>query len=160
MKKTMKNLKLLLLSISISFLFTGCTGIILGLTDALDPNQMEDNWAHKGYLRKLMKHPSKKEISKNETLKSAKAICELKHLRIEDKKNAQLIEYTKPFCSLEKGDKVYFYDWCIDCGSGGYNSKGTSYLLVREKKPIAAIQIAQKYSKELGRSIPIVERLH
>jgi len=156
----MKSLKLLLLSISVGFLFTGCTGVVLDIVDALDPNQLEDDWANKGYLRKLMKHPNKELISKEEKLKAAKAICALKHLKPENKNNEQLIEYAKPFCTLEEGDKIYFYDWCVDCGSGGYSSKGTSYLLVREEKPIAGIEIDARYSRELSKDIPIIQRLH
>jgi hypothetical protein len=156
MKKTIKQL-LLLTGVLLS---TGCTGVVLDIVDALDPNQLEDDWAHKGHLRKLMKHPKKELISKEEKIRAAKYICILKHLKVKNKDNEQLIEYAKPFCSLEKEDNIYFYDWCVDCGSGGYSSKGTSYLLVREEKPIAGIQIDARYSKELGRTIPIIERLH
>ncbi len=154
MKKSIKQL-LLLTGVLLS---TGCTGVVLDIVDALDPNQLEDDWAHKGHLRKLMKHPKKELISKEEKLKAAKAICALKHLNPEDKNNEQLIEYAKPFCTLEEGDKIYFYDWCMDCGGGHYIA--TSYLLVRDGKPFAAVQIDAGYSKELGRSIPIIERLH
>ena len=156
MKKTIKHL-LLLTGV---FFSTGCTSTILDIADLLEPNRMEDDWANKGYLRKLMNHPKKELLSESEKIKSAKAICALKHLKAENKNNEQLIEYAKPFCSLEKGDKIYFYNWCVDCGSGGYHSRGTSYLLVRDNKPIAAVQIDAKYLKELGRTIPIVERLH
>ena len=141
-------------------LSTGCTSVVLDVVDALDPNQMEDDWAHKGYLRKLMNHPAKQLLTEDEKKRAAKNICALKHLTPENKNNEQLMEYAKPFCSLEKEDKIYFYDWCVDCGSGGYHSKGTSYLLVRDGKPIAGIQIDAKYSRELSKNIPIVERLH
>jgi len=128
------------------------------VVDALDPNQMEDDWAHKGHLRKLMNHPAKQLLTEDEKKRAAKNICALKHLKSENKNNEQLIEYAKPFCTLEEGDKIYFYDWCMDCGGGHYI--GTSYLLVRNKNPLSSIKIDTRYSKELGRTIPIVERLH
>jgi hypothetical protein len=154
MKKNIKNL-LLLTGVVWS---TGCTGVILDIADALDPNYLEEGWAHKGHLRKLMNHPKKELILEEEKVKAAKAICALKHLKSENRNNEQLIEYAKPFCTLEEGDKIYFYDWCEDCGGGHYVA--TSYLLVRNKKPLASIKIDAGYSIKLGRSVPIVDRLH
>jgi len=151
--KTLKSL--LLTGVLLS---TGCTSVILDVVDALDPNQMEDDWANKGHLRKLMNHPAKQLLTEDEKKRAAKNICELKHLKPEDKNNEQLMEYAKPFCSLEKEDKIYFYDWCMDCGGGHYIA--TSYLLVRDSKPFTSVQIGIRWSEEERRSVPIVDRLH
>jgi len=156
MKKTIKHL-LLLTGVLLS---TGCTSLVLDVVDALDPNQMEDDWAHKGHLRKLMNHPAKQLLTEDEKKRAAKNICALKHLKPEDKNNEQLIDYAKLFCKLEQNDKIYFYNWCMDCGGGGERMRGTSYLLVRKKEPLSSIEIDTVYSKELGRTIPIIERLH
>jgi hypothetical protein len=153
--KTIKNL-LLLTGVVWS---TGCTGVILDIADALDPNYLEEGWAYKGYLRRMIQSSKKELISEEEKVKAAKAICALKHLKSENRNNEQLIEYAKPFCTLEEGDKIYFYDWCLKCG-GGDGMRATSYLLVRKEKPIAGIEIDMKYSRELGRTIPIVDKLH
>jgi len=69
------------------------------------------------------------------------------------------VKEAKVFCQLEENDKIYFYDWCVDC-AGGKNSVGTAYLLVRDEKPFESVQIETRRNRKLHKSFPIVDRLH
>ena len=153
----MKSLKLLLVSISVGSLFTACS-VLPEVLGAVFEARPEQGWAKKNVLNTLLNHSGKQLLPKNERNKAAKNICELKHL---DRKKDNPI-YTidaKVFCKLEENDKIYFYDKCMECGDS-IDTIATSYLLVRDGEPIEMAEIERKYSKELGRSVPIVERLH
>jgi len=80
-------------------------------------------------------------------------------MRGEDKNNIALKKYAKKFCKLERNDKVYFLDWCINCG-GGVDMLGTSYFIVRDENVVETVEIERKRLKKLKKYIPIVERLH
>jgi 16S rRNA A1518/A1519 N6-dimethyltransferase RsmA/KsgA/DIM1 with predicted DNA glycosylase/AP lyase activity len=104
-----------------------------------------------------MNHPKKQLLTEDEKKRAAQGICELKHLD-KDKNHQLFLKKAKVFCQLEKNDKVYFYDWCVDCGGGHLAT--TSYLLVRDKKPFESVEIEKKLNKELKKSFPIIDRLH
>jgi len=138
--------------------FSACT-VLPAIAGALDPSTPSAGWPHRAHLAKLMKNPKKELLTEDEKLRAGKNICALKHLD-KDKNNQIFNEEAKAFCSLKKSDKIYFYDWCVECGSSAYNTKNTSYLLVRDGKPFESVQIETKYSKDLRRAVPIVDRLH
>ena len=151
MKKTIKYL-LLLTGI---FFSTGCTSTILDIADLLEPNRMEDDWAHKGTMRELMKNPQKVLLNDEEKEKASKNICNLKYLRKIDPNRVDTYR-GKKFCNIKKGNQIYFLKEVKDY-MGLVN---TSYLLVENGVPIESIQIERVNSDKLQRSVPIVERLH
>jgi len=151
----MKNLKLLLLSIFTVFLFSGCTSVVLDVVDALDPNQMEDDWAHKGTMRELMKSPQKVLLNDEEKEKASRNICNLKYLRKIDPDRVDTYR-GKKFCNIKKSNQIYFLKEVKDY----MGLVKTSYLLVENGVPIESIQIERVNSDRLQRSFPIVERLH
>ena len=138
-------------------IFTGCIGTAGTMILGGIQSHPEEGWAEKAHLEKLMNHPQKQLLSEDEKLRAAKNICALKHLD-KRKKNNFLVKEAKTFCTLKQNDKIYFYDWCVDCGGG--QKVATSYLLVRDGNPFKSVEIEQKYSRELKRSISIVDRLH
>ena len=133
-------------------MFSSCSSVV-ALASVVD--NPEKDWAEKAHLKKLINHPKKQLLTENEKLRASKNICALKHL---DKNKVLLKESAIKFCKLAQNDKIYFYDLCMDCGHGHYVE--TSYLLVREDKPFKSVQIEMKWSDELGRSVPIIERVH
>ena len=136
--------------------FTGCLGTAATFVLAGMQSHPEEGWSHKAYLEKLMNHPARQLLTEDEKIRAAKNICALKHL---DKRKKINDKEAKVFCTLEKDDKIYFYDWCDDCSSA-VNSKGTAYLLVRDGKPFEAVQIEKRLNRELKKAVPIVDRLH
>ena len=137
-------------------IFIGCT-VLPALASVIDPSTPPQDWAHKAHLAKLMKHTEKQLLTKDKKIKAAKNICELKHLK-KDKNHQLFKEKAKVFCSLKQNNKIYFYDWCMDCGGGKYIA--TSYLLVRDGKPFESVQMETRRDRELQQSFPIIERLH
>jgi len=153
--------KTIVLSITVIIgicIFTGCLGTAGTMILGGIQSHPEEGWADKAYFKELMNNPQKQLLSEDEKFRATKNICALKHLD-KRKKNSTLTKEAKSFCSLKQNDKIYFYDWCMECG-GSVGLKGTSYLLVRDGKPFEAVQIETKYSKELSCSVPIVERVH
>jgi hypothetical protein len=150
------TIALIIVAIIGTCIFTGCIGTAGTMILGGIQSHPEEGWSHTAYLEKLMNYPQKKLLSEDEKLRAAKNICALKHL---DKRKKINYQEAKAFCTLKQNDKIYFYDNCQGCSSA-VNSEGTSYLLVRNGKPFEAVQIERKYSKELGRSVPIVDRLH
>jgi len=158
----MKKLKLLLLSIFTVFLFSGCTaiGMTIGALGSVIFESTDLDLAKKEWLERFMFMNEKKHVllSEDEKVRAAKNICALKHL--DKRKNNQIFEKkAKVFCQLEKNDKIYFYDKCMECGYL-IDTIGTSYLLVRDNKPIELVEIETRWSEKERRNIPIVERLH
>jgi hypothetical protein len=151
MKTTISIIVLAIVGVCV---FSACT-VLPAIAGALDPSTPPQDWAHKAHLAKLMKKPEKELLTEEEKLRAAKNICALKHL---DKRKNINDEEAKTFCKLEKNDKIYFYDWCMECGGGKYIA--TSYLLVRDNKPFESIQIETKWSEKERKSFPIIERLH
>jgi len=113
---------------------------------------------------KMLEHSSL--LTEEEGVRASKRICNLEHLD-KDKNNNVMVNYAKPFCKLEEGDKIYFYK--------DYPDSSRGYILVRDDEPIADIEIEVKWIKnpnfdiktytrdsgiESGWNIPIVEQLH
>jgi len=151
------TIALIIVAIIGTCIFTGCIGTAGTMILGGIQSHPEEGWAEKAHLEKLMNHPQKQLLSEDKKLKAAKNICALKHLD-KDKNNKIFKEEAKAFCSLKQSDKIYFYDWCMDCGGGNYIA--TSYLLVRDGKPFKSVQIETKVNRELKRNVPIVDRLH
>jgi len=151
----MKSLKLLLLSISISIFLSGCS-VLPELLGAVFEARPEKGWANKSALSQLMNNQSKVLLTKGEKQKVAKFIC--LQASKEDKIFTSLAERGggKGFCNLKKEDKVYF----IKEYENLHGIIRTEYLLVIKNEPYDIVEIKRKYSKELGKSIPIIERLH
>jgi len=153
----MKNLKLLLLSIFTVFLFSGCTaiGTTIGALGSVIFESPDLDLQKKQRLEELINYPKKVLLTESEKVRAARNICALKHL---DKDNLTSTVYkdAEEFCKLEEDDKIYFLKDIIYPNGLTY----TKYLLVRDEAPFESVTIALKYSKELGRNIPIVERLH
>jgi len=137
--------------------FTGCLGTAGTFVLAGMQSHPEEGWAKKAHLEKLMNHPARQLLTEDEKIRAAKNICALKHLD-KGRKNQLFLKQAKVFCKLEKNDKIYFYNWCMDCGGGHYVA--TSYLLVRDGKPFESVQVEKRRDREQHRSYPIVERLH
>jgi len=135
--------------------FSACT-VLPALAAVVDPSTPPQNWSHIAYLEKLMNHPAKQLLTEEEKKRAAKNICALKHL---DKRKKINYQEAKVFCQLEQNDKIYFYDWCMNCSSA-VDSKGTAYLLVRDGKPFESVQIETRRDRKLHKSFPIVDRLH
>jgi len=148
----MKNLKLLIFSTVITLMFSACSAVVALASVADRP---EKGWAKKAHFERLMKYPNKVLLSEDEKVRAGKNICELKHL---DKEHQTPIlkKYAKSFCKLKQDDKIYFFKDIVNT----YDFVSTQYLLVRDGKAFEGISIDKKYSKELGRSVQIVERLH
>jgi len=139
--------------------FTGCLGTAATFVLAGMQSHPEEGWAKKAHLEKLMNHPERQLLTEDEKIRAAKNICALKHLDKHKNDGSAHKEWAKVFCRLKPNDKIYFYDWCVDC-AGGKNSVGTSYLLVRDGKPFESVEIETRRDREQHRSYPIVERLH
>jgi hypothetical protein len=137
--------------------FTGCSALPALLGAVFEPAP-EKGWAQKAQFERLMQHSSRVLLSEDEKVRAAKNICALKHL---DKniKNDIFLKKSKKFCKLEKNDKIYFYDKCMECGNL-IDTIGTSYLLVRDNKPIEMAEIERQWNDELYRTVFIIERLH
>ena len=151
----MKSLKLLLLSVSVGFLFTGCS-VLPEVLGAVFEARPEKGWANKSALSQLMNNQSKILLTKGEKEKVAKFIC--LNASKEDKIFTSLAERGggKGFCNLKKEDKVYF----IKEYENLHGIIRTEYLLVIKNEPYDIVEIKRKHSNELGRNVPIVERLH
>ncbi len=153
----MKSLKLLLLSISISFLFIGCSaiGATIGALGSVVFESPDLDLEKKKSLERLMNENKHVLLSEDEKVRAAKNICALNHL---DKDNLHSTVYkdAEKFCKLEEDDKIYFFEEVTSI----YDLTYRKYLLVRDDRPFESITIGKKYSKELGRSIPVIERLH
>jgi len=156
----MKSLKLLLLSIFTVILFAGCSaiGTTIGALGSVIFESTDLDLAKKEWLERFMNEKKHVLLSEDEKVRAAKNICVLKHL--DKRKNNQIFEKeAKVFCQLEKNDKIYFYDKCMECGYL-IDTIGTSYLLVRDNKPIELVEIETRWSEAERRSVPIVDRLH
>ena len=153
----MKNLKLLLLSISISFLFTGCTAIAatIGAIGSVVFEAPDLDLEKKQELERLMNENKHVLLSEDEKVRAAKNICDLNHLD-KDNLHSTFYENANKFCKLEEDDKIYFFQDITNT----YGMTYRSYLLVRDDTPFESITIEKKYSKELGRNIFVIERLH
>jgi uncharacterized membrane protein YgaE (UPF0421/DUF939 family) len=153
----MKSLKLLLFSISIGFLFTGCSaiGATIGALGSVVFESPNLDLEKKKWLEKLMNENKHVLLSEDEKVRAAKNICALNHL---DKDNLSSTVYkdAEEFCKLEEDDKVYFLEDMTNI----YGMTYRRYLLVRDDTPFEIITIGKKYSKELGRHILVIERLH
>jgi hypothetical protein len=136
-------------------IFTGCLGTVGTLVLGGIQSAPEEGWAEKSALERLLEYKPKKLLSEEEKSRVSIEICDLKHLE-KNIKNKIFLEKSKKFCKLQKDDKIYFFK------EAKFNTGKveTGYLLVRESKPIKHVYIERKYSKELKKSVPIVERLH
>ena len=146
----------IVVGIGFSIIFTGCWPIIWLVGEFQETR--EEGWATKNILNELMSHSEKVLLTKDESNRASKAICALMHLD-KSKNRANYKEKALEVCNIKKNYKMYFLENCINCGSG-VGLRTTSYLFVRDNKPFKYISIEEKYSKELGKSIPIIERLH
>ena len=153
----MKNLKLLLLSISISFLFTGCTVIAatIGAIGSVVFEAPDLDLEKKEWLEKFMNENKHVLLSEDEKVRAAKNICDLNHLD-KDNLHSTFYENANKFCKLEEDDEIYFFPNTTSI----YGKSYRSYLLVRDNTPFEVVEIAKRYSKELGRNIFVIERLH
>ena len=138
-------------------IFIGCSTVGVGILSTIQ-SAPEEGWSKKAHLETLMNHPKKQLLTEYEKQRAGKNICLLKHLD-KGRNNQLFLKKAKVFCKLEKNDKIYFYDKCMECG-GSVGLTGTSYLLVRDGKPFEAVQIEKRLNRELKDSFPIVERLH
>ena len=138
-------------------IFVGCSTIGVGILSTIQ-SAPEEGWSKRAHFETLMNHPKKQLLTENEKKRAAQGICELKHLD-KDKNHQLFVDKAKVFCTLEKNDKIYFYDWCMECG-GAVGLRDTSYLLVRDGKPFESVQIEKRLNRELKDSFPIIERLH
>ncbi len=150
-------LALITLSIVGTCIFIGCSTVGVGILSSIQ-SAPEEGWAKKSHLEKLMNHPQKRLLTVDEKKRAGKNICALKHLD-KDKNHQLFVDKSKVFCQLKQEDKIYFYDWCVNC-VGGENNVGTSYLLVRDGKPFESVEIETRRDRELQKSFPIIERLH
>jgi len=151
----MKNSKLVLLIsiLIIGCLLTACT-VLPYVASVLEPKP--DTSTKRAWLNILEKDNDKQLLTEEEKYKASKSICALKNLE-EGIEVKIYIENSKKFCNVSKNDKVYFYKEHPIDGSVEIN---LYYLLVRDGQPISLVPIDFRYSKELRRSIPIVDRLH
>jgi outer membrane murein-binding lipoprotein Lpp len=138
-------------------IFIGCSTVGVGILSTIQ-SAPEEGWAKKAHLETLMNHSKKELLSEDEKKRAAKNICLLKHLD-KGRTNQLFLKKAKVFCKLEKNDKIYFYDKCMECG-GSVGLTGTSYLLVRDGKTYEAVQIEKRLNRELKKAVPIIERLH
>jgi hypothetical protein len=149
----MKKLVLLISILIIGCLFTACTALPY-VASVLEPKP--DTSTKRAWLSILEKDNDKQLLTEEEKYKASKSICALKNLE-EDREVKVYIENSKKFCNVSKNDKVYFYK---DHPTDGSIEISLYYLLVQNSKPISLVPIDFRYSKELRRSIPIVDRLH
>ena len=149
------TIALIIVAIIGTCIFTGCIGTAGTMILGGIQSHTEEGWAEKAALERLVKYEPKKLLSEEEKNKASLAICNLEFLD-KDKNNKIFLEKSKKFCSLQKDDKIYFFK------EAKFNTGKieTGYLLLRESKPLSHIYIERRYSKELGRSVPIVNRLH
>ena len=133
--------------------FSACTAIPY-VASVLEPKP--DTSTKRAWLDILEANNDKQLLTEEEKYRASKALCSLKNLE-EGREVKVYIENSKKFCHVSKNDKVYFYKEHPTDGSIEIN---LYYLLVRHGQPISLAPIDFRYSKELGRSIPIVERLH
>jgi len=152
----MKSLKLLL-SISISFLFIGCSaiGATIGAIGSVVFEAPDLDLEKKQWLERLMNENKHILLSEDEKVRAAKNICALKHLD-KDRLSSTFYKDANKFCKLEEDDKIYF----LQDMTNTYGMTYRRYLLVRDDTPFEIITIEEKYSKELGRNILVIERLH
>ena len=136
-------------------IFIGCSTVGVAVLSTIQ-SAPEEGWSHKAHLDFLMNNSKKQLLTEDEKKRAASNICALKHL---DKRKKINYQEAKVFCKLEKNDKIYFYDKCMECG-GSVGLTGTSYLLVRDGKPFESVQIEKRLNRELKKSFPIIERLH
>ena len=102
-----------------------------------------------------MNYSIKTLLTPEEKNRASKSICSLEYMKnpIKEKR----LEYRgNKFCNIRRTDKIYFFKEIID----GNGMISTEYLLVRDDKAFESIEIERKYSKELGKNIPIIEKLH
>ena len=135
------------------FIFSGCS-LILGIVGQLQETR-EKGWSTKQVLDELMNHSKKELLTKDEKSRALKGICKLKHLD-EYKSRGNYKEKALAFCKMKQDSQIYFLKE-ITRQTG---MVVTVYLEVLDDKPIRYIKIERKYSKELRKSIPIIERLH
>jgi hypothetical protein len=132
---------------------TACTAIPY-VASVLEPKP--DTSTKRAWLDILEGNNDKQLLTEEEKYRASKALCSLKNLE-EGREVKVYIENSKKFCNVSKNDKVFFYKEHPTDGSIEIN---LYYLLVRNGQPISLAPIDFRYSKELERSIPIVERLH
>jgi hypothetical protein len=149
----MKKLVLLISILIIGCLLTACT-VLPYVASVLEPKS--DTSTKRAWLSILEKDNDKQLLTEKEKYKASKLICALKNLE-EGRKVKVYIENSKKFCNVSKNDKVYFYK---DHPTDGSIEINLYYLLVQNSEPISLVPIDFRYSKELRRSIPIVDRLH
>lgn len=142
----------IIISIGLSIFLTGCWPIIWLVGEFQETPSR--SLMHKNELNKLMNHSDKKLLSEDEKIRAAKNICELKHLD-EYKNRGNHKEKALEFCKIKQDSQIYFLkeitrEYFIE----------TIYLQVINNQPLRYIKIERKYSKELRKSIPIIERLH
>ena len=128
---------------------------MLYVAGQLEP-KLEEGWATKSALNELMASPTKVLLTREKGKLAAKSICQLKHLDKHKNDGSSHKEWAMKFCTLEENDKIYFLE-NFKTSTGSVN---TYYLLLRNGKPFESVSIETRYSKELGKSVPIVERLH
>jgi len=181
----MKKLKLLLLSIFTVILFAGCSaiGTTIGALGSVIFESPDLDLQKKQRLEKLMNYPKKVLLTESETIKAYQNICALTHLKKYKNGKGNYKEKALEFCKNKQNSQIYFLKE-IDMGVGlqtaihpqvidnkrvittrrEYSSEAelpeTIYLQVIDNKPVRYISIEREYSNELGRTIPIVERLH
>ncbi|RUM67350.1 MAG: hypothetical protein DSZ06_01385 [Sulfurospirillum sp.] len=144
----------LLLSILIIGCFLTACAVLPYVASVLEPKP--DTSTKRAWLNILEKDNDKQLLTEEEKYKASKSICALKNLE-EGREVKVYIENSKKFCNVSKNDKVYFYREHPTDGSIEIN---LYYLLVQNSEPISLVPIEFRYSKELRRSIPIVDRLH
>ena len=150
----MKKLLTFILAITGLCFLGACTEPLLYVAGQLEPKP--DTSTKRAWQNILEENNDKTLLTEKQKQKASKSICALKNLE-EGKDVKVYIKNSKKFCSVTKDDKVYFYK---DHLTDGSNQTDLSYLLVRDGKAISLVPIDFRYSKELGKSVPIVERLH
>ena len=137
--------------------FTGCSAIAstIGAIGSVVLESPDLDLEKKKSLERLMNEHKHILLSEDEKVRAAKNICTLKHLD-KDNLTSTLYEDAEKFCKLEEDDKIYFFKDITTI----YGITYRKYLLVRDDVPFESVDIDKKYSKELGKNIFIVERLH
>ena len=149
----MKKLVLLMSILIIGCLLTACT-VLPYVASVLEPKP--DTSTKRAWLSILEKDNDKQLLTEEEKYKASTSICALKNLE-EGKEVKVYIENSKKFCNVDNNDKVFFYkEYMMD----GSKQIRLYYLLVKNGEPVSFVPIDFVYSQELGRSIPIVDRLH
>ena len=141
-------------SLFLGCFLTACT-VLPYAAGQLEP-KLEEGWATKSALQERMRSTTKVLLNKEETSTAARKICQFEHLDRHKSDGSAHKEWAKVFCILETNDRIFFLkNFKASTGLVNHN-----YLLVRDGKAYENIEIENKYSKKLGKSIPIVERLH